>query len=183
MVEKVIRKVKVSDRITDLLNYRMTDRQKPICPLIFDLGYIKNKGKIQYRYVKLYVRSAYYFNDILENTKTTDLVHINHLKRDPPSHPHPFSRYLIFPLVMKKTTTSLLHTFLHPYWHGTHPSNVSMFIPQVVEMVCCITTSSPVIIWTATCYVKHLDESIAIAIVSLPLLQINVNPNESFGEK
>ena len=46
---KVISKVKVSERrtelqnyrMTELQNYRMTDRTKTICPPIFDLGGIK----------------------------------------------------------------------------------------------------------------------------------------------
>ena len=97
----------------------------------------------------------------------------------------PSSQYLIFSLVMKKTSTSQLHTFLHPYRHGAHPSNVSMFVPQVVELVCWITTSSshrcPVIVWTATRYIKHPYALSAIAIVSFPLLQMNIDIRRASG--
>ena len=40
---KVISKVKVSERRTELQNDRMTERTKTICPPIFDLGGIKKK--------------------------------------------------------------------------------------------------------------------------------------------
>ena len=35
--------------MTELQNYRMTDRTKTICPPIFDLGGIKKKKKKPYR--------------------------------------------------------------------------------------------------------------------------------------
>jgi hypothetical protein len=43
---KVIGKVKVSDRMTEWRNDRMTDRTKTICPPIFDQGDIKTKLSI-----------------------------------------------------------------------------------------------------------------------------------------
>ena len=36
---KVISKVKFSDRITELRNYRMTDATKTICPDLWSLGH------------------------------------------------------------------------------------------------------------------------------------------------
>ena len=59
---KVISKVKVSERrtelqnyrMTELQNYRMTDRTKTICPPIFDLGGIKiNSIYIKFHHVKM----------------------------------------------------------------------------------------------------------------------------------